>query len=91
MFPAVVVSFDVEFELKVVVSLDGIAVTKMVGVVLSDEEAFIEVETVVLPATVVAPATVVLATAVVLPATVVVVVAAVVVVDSSFFSSPLKA
>lgn len=99
-FPTVVVSAEVEFELKVVVSLSGITVTKIAVLVPSDDETLLEtleVDTVVLSVAVELPATVELAeTVVVAPATVVVGAAVVVVVvvvdDSSFFSSsPLKA
>lgn len=87
MLPAVVVSFEaivvVSLEDKVVVSLLAIivAVTKIVGVEVSDEATLLAAEVVVAPAVAVVPATVV-----VVGATVVVVV-----VDSSFFSSSLKA
>lgn len=100
-FPTVVVSAEVEFELKVVVSLSGITVTKIAVLVPSDDETLLEtleVDTVVLSVAVELPATVELAETVVVvaPATVVVGAAVVVVVvvvdDSSFFSSsPLKA
>jgi len=98
--PTVVVSDEVEFELKVVVSLRGITVTKIAVLELSGDETVLErfeVDAVVLSVAAELPATVELAaTVVVAPATVVVGAAVVVVVvvvdDSSFFSSsPLKA